>query len=212
MEQQNKLTENREIIAFLAEQFPACFSITGDAKPLKIGIFQDLIGRLESDERISNTRLRQAIRHYTSSIRYLSSVKEDSLRVDLEGETGDKVSAEHEQHAAERLAEIQAKVAERKKQRAEQAKAKRKPAPKKARVPARSSEKKVDSKPKKPAQPAKPATPVSESELKEGLAVRIVVGSSPVAATITEVLKGSVRVTLQSGMNIEVATNKVVQA
>lgn len=217
MEQQPKLTENREIIAFLAEQYPACFSVTGDAKPLKIGIFQDLIARLADDERVSNTRLRQAIRHYTSSIRYLSSVKADAARVDLDGETGDKVLAEHEEHAQERLTEIRAKVAERKKQKAEQnkeAKAKRKaPAARKSRADkAMGSKTRSAKSAKKPVEPAKPAVPVSADELKAGLGVRILVGSNPVPATITEVLKGAVRVTLQSGMNIEVAADKVVQA
>lgn len=217
MEQQPKLTENREIIAFLAEQYPACFSISGEAKPLKIGIFQDLIARLVDDERVSNTRLRQAIRHYTSSIRYLSSVKADTLRVDLEGETGEKVLAEHEEHAQERLTEIRAKVAERKKQKAEQAKeakGKRKaPTARKARADkTMSSQSRSAKSNKKPSVEVKPATPISADELKEGLGVRILVGSNPVPATVTEVLKGAVRVTLQSGMNIEVSTDKVVQA
>lgn len=220
MEQQPKLTENREIIAFLAEQYPACFSVSGDAQPLKIGIFQDLIARLADNERVSNTRLRQAIRHYTSSIRYLNSVKQDVLRVDLDGETGEKVLAEHEQHAQERLTEIKAKVAERKKQRAEKAKeANANKADKQRKAPARKSRaekagssKTRAAKPQNRKQADKPAVPVAANELKEGLAVRILVGSTPVAATIMEVQKGSVRVTLQSGMSIEVTADKVIQA
>ena len=37
-----KRLSTKEIIAYLAEKFPACFSIQGNAKALKIGIFQDL--------------------------------------------------------------------------------------------------------------------------------------------------------------------------
>ena len=219
MEQQPKLTENREIIAFLAEQFPACFSVDGDAKPLKIGIFQELIARLAEDGRISNTRLRQAIRHYTSSIRYLNSVKTDAVRVDLDGETNEKVLAEHEGHAQERLLEIKAKVAERKKQRVEQAKEKQakekdaQAAKRKSQARKLSQAKaKQAPKPEVAVVPLVPTTVVAANELKVGLMVRILVGSNPVAATVAEVQKGSVKVTLQSGMTIEVAPDCVIQA
>ena len=36
---ETKRTSNKDIIAYLAEKFPACFSVEGAAKPLKIGIF-----------------------------------------------------------------------------------------------------------------------------------------------------------------------------
>ena len=42
MENQPKLNSSKEVIAFLAERFPQCFSAEGEARPLKIGIFQDL--------------------------------------------------------------------------------------------------------------------------------------------------------------------------
>ena len=53
MESPEKFTNSKEVIAFLAETFPKCFSIEGEARPLKIGIFQDLAERLEEDERVS---------------------------------------------------------------------------------------------------------------------------------------------------------------
>lgn len=40
MENQPKLNSSKEVIAFLAERFPHCFSAEGEARPLKIGIFQ----------------------------------------------------------------------------------------------------------------------------------------------------------------------------
>ncbi len=43
MENQPKLNSSKEVIAFLAERFPHCFSAEGEARPLKIGIFQDLV-------------------------------------------------------------------------------------------------------------------------------------------------------------------------
>ncbi len=37
MENQPKLNSSKEVIAFLAERFPHCFSAEGEARPLKIG-------------------------------------------------------------------------------------------------------------------------------------------------------------------------------
>ena len=56
---ETKRTSTKEIIAYLAAKFPACFSIDGPAKALKIGIFQDLAAKLTDDETVSKTRLRQ---------------------------------------------------------------------------------------------------------------------------------------------------------
>ena len=50
MENQPKLNSSKEVIAFLAERFPQCFSAEGEARPLKVGIFQDLVARVEGDE------------------------------------------------------------------------------------------------------------------------------------------------------------------
>ena len=213
MEQQPKFTENREIIEFLSEKFPACFSVSGDAKPLKIGLFQELIADPTLNEKVSNTRLRQALRHYTSSIRYLSSVKEDALRADLNGETEEKVLAEHAEYAQERLAVIKTKLAERKKAQ-EEAKAADKPAKRKQAFKANKPAKKD-----KPA--AKSATPKTETkkitvgeqvaadQLKVDQAVNILIGSNLVAATVNEINKDFVRVLLQSGMTVEVAITRV---
>lgn len=40
MENQPKLNSSKEVITFLAERFPHCFSAEGEARPLKIGIFR----------------------------------------------------------------------------------------------------------------------------------------------------------------------------
>ena len=39
---ETKAITTKEIIAALSEKFPLCFSIEGQAKPLKVGIFQDI--------------------------------------------------------------------------------------------------------------------------------------------------------------------------
>ncbi|MFA1645123.1 MAG: ProQ/FINO family protein, partial [Enterobacteriaceae bacterium] len=56
MENQPKLNSSKEVIAFLAERFPHCFSAEGEARPLKIGIFQDLVSRVEGELNLSKTQ------------------------------------------------------------------------------------------------------------------------------------------------------------
>lgn len=82
MENQPKLNSSKEVIAFLAERFPHCFSAEGEARPLKIGIFQDLVERVGGEMNLSKTQLRSALRLYTSSWRYLYGVKPGATRVD----------------------------------------------------------------------------------------------------------------------------------
>ncbi|KJF84023.1 hypothetical protein UA44_03810, partial [Klebsiella aerogenes] len=64
MENQPKLNSSKEVIAFLAERFPQCFSAEGEARPLKIGIFQDLVERVGGEMNLSKTQLRAALRLY----------------------------------------------------------------------------------------------------------------------------------------------------
>lgn len=67
MENQPKLNSSKEVIAFLAERFPHCFSAEGEARPLKIGIFQDLVERVGGEMNLSKTQLRSALRLYTQA-------------------------------------------------------------------------------------------------------------------------------------------------
>ncbi len=41
MDNQPKLNSSKEVIAFLAERFPHCFSAEGEARPLNFGRFTD---------------------------------------------------------------------------------------------------------------------------------------------------------------------------
>lgn len=106
----------KEVVAYLAEKFPACFSLEGEAKPLKKGIFQELAEALAGDEKISKTLLRQVLRNYTNSWRYLVACQANVARVGLQGEEVDIVTEEEATHAAETLATAKAVVAERKAQ------------------------------------------------------------------------------------------------
>lgn len=117
MENQHKLNTVKEVIAFLAERFPLCFSAEGEARPLKIGIFQDLVERVQGEENLSKTQLRSALRLYTSSWRYLYGVKVGAQRVDLDGNPCGELEQQHVDHARQQLEEAKARVQA---QRAEQ--------------------------------------------------------------------------------------------
>lgn len=108
-ETSGKLTDVKDIIAFLAEKFPKCFSVEGEVKPLKIGIFKELADQVADDDVVSRTQLRQALRRYTSSWRYLKCVAKGGLRIDLQGEQGAELEADHIDHAAKALEESKAK-------------------------------------------------------------------------------------------------------
>ncbi|RUO79350.1 RNA chaperone ProQ [Pseudidiomarina taiwanensis] len=199
-----KLSTPKEVLAYLAEKFPQCFILDGDAKPLKIGIFEDLAERLSDDPTVSKTRLRMALRHYTSSWRYLRSVVVDAERVNLDGECVAKVEAEHAEHAKEALEESRAKVAERKKQAAAKA-------PKKTARPAKPKTPKA--KPKaKPAAKAKPApklSAVSQHELNVGQKVMVKMGQKPMAGEVTAVERNDIYVQLLNGLTVKVTADVI---
>ena len=110
MENNEKITNSKELIAYLSELFPACFIAAGEARPLKIGIFQDLAARLADDTRVSKTLLRSALRQYTSSWRYLHGLRPGVLRVDLDGNPAGELTEEHVTHAKAALKESKDKI------------------------------------------------------------------------------------------------------
>lgn len=117
MENQPKLNSSKEVIALLAERFPLCFTAEGETRPLKIGIFQDLVERVSETDNLSKTQLRSALRLYTSSWRYLYGVKLGVQRVDLDGNPCGELEQQHVDHARKQLEEAKARVQA---QRAEQ--------------------------------------------------------------------------------------------
>ncbi|MDV6326926.1 RNA chaperone ProQ [Idiomarina sp. Sol25] len=204
MSEPEKLTKSKDVIVYLAEQFPDCFTIKGDAKPLKIGIFEDLAKRLEDDDKVSKTRLRTALRHYTNSWRYLYSVKSGAQRVNLDGEQVEAVTEEHQQHAQETLKESKAKVAEKNKA-TNKATAKKTPAKDKPENTAKA-------KPKATKKPAKPKVKLADVELNKlsvGQQVQVKAGNTPMSATVLELDKDDVQVQLQNGLIMKVKADKI---
>lgn len=192
-----KLTNTKDIIAYLAEKFPLCFILEGEAKPLKIGLFQDLAEALQDDERVSKTQLRQALRQYTSNWRYLHSCREGAVRVDLQGNPAGVLETEHVAHAAQQLADAKARVAEKRKAEAAAKKAQQKQRPRK---PTNKNAKHFN----KPLLSA-----VDFSQISVGSVVKVKAGDHAKKATVVEVLKDSARVELENGLVMSVAADRL---
>jgi ProP effector len=202
MDNPQKFSNSKEVIGFLVEQFPACFSNKGDTKPLKIGIFQDLAERLENEERVSKTLLRSSLRHYTNSWRYLHSIKKGAQRIDLDGKDVAAIEDEHVEHAKKQLDESKAKVAEKRKElkvsgTEVKTNYKKKDAPK-----FKPTSKVVINEQTKVKQP--PAEKLEQQHIVPGTAVTVKVGKSPMPATITDVSKDGIQVQLDTGMVVKV--------
>ncbi|MTD25673.1 RNA chaperone ProQ [Erwinia sorbitola] len=219
MENQPKLNSTKEVIAFLAERFPQCFSSEGEARPLKIGIFQDLVDRVQGEMGLSKTQLRSALRLYTSSWRYLYGIKAGATRVDLDGNACGQLDEQHVEHARKQLEEAKARVqAQREQQQAKKREAGEETAPRRPRKPVRKpaaegeQPRKVRSKPARPQaetgsstprvetqpEPRKPVT--DTSALQVGQSIKVTAGKSAMDATILEISKDGVRVQLASGL------------
>ena len=220
MENQPKLNSSKEVIAFLAERFPHCFSAEGEARPLKIGIFQDLVDRVAGEMNLSKTQLRSALRLYTSSWRYLYGVKPGATRVDLDGNPCGELDEQHVEHARKQLEEAKARVQA---QRAEQQAKKR--APRRERKPRPTTPRRKEGAERKPRaqKPVEKApktvkapreeqhTPVSDiSALTVGQALKVKAGQNAMDATVLEITKDGVRVQLNSGMSLIVRAEHLV--
>ncbi|HAT8501602.1 TPA: RNA chaperone ProQ [Vibrio vulnificus] len=197
-----KLKNSKEVIAYIAECFPKCFTLEGEAKPLKIGIFQDLAERLSEDEKVSKTQLRAALRQYTSSWRYLHGVKLGATRVDLDGNECGVLEEEHVEHAKATLAESKAKVQARRKEQAQKARDEEKSKPKAKKAPQQRRANKPQA--QKPAKQPVETRALNADELITGKAVNVNMGKGNMAATIVEINKDDVRVRLSNGLQMVV--------
>ncbi len=229
MENQPKLNSSKEVIAFLAERFPHCFSAEGEARPLKIGIFQDLVERVQGEMSLSKTQLRSALRLYTSSWRYLYGIKAGATRVDLDGNPSGVLDEQHVEHARKQLEEAKARVqAQRAEQQAKKREAaaaagEQEDAPRRERKPRPAPRRKEGNEQRKP-RADKPAakpqrapreepqlTPVSDiTALNVGQNLKVKAGNNAMDATVLEITKDGVRVQLTSGMSMIVRAEHLV--
>ncbi len=208
MENQQKFSNSKEVIAFLVESFPKCFTLEGEAKPLKIGIFQELSERLKDDERVSKTLLRSSLRHYTNSWRYLHSVKEGASRIGLDGQKDAEIEKEHAEHALQQLNESKAKAAEKRKEQKAKLATEKKSYKNKATNSGKSPTKGTKLQKPKPNKLPAPEK-LSETDMVVGTQVTVKIGKSPMPATITECTKGEISVQLDTGMVVKVQADKL---
>ena len=172
----------------------------GEAKPLKIGLFQDLAEALKDDERVSKTQLRQALRQYTSNWRYLHGCREGAERVDLYGNPAGVLDAEHVSHAAQQLAEAKAKFAEKRKaelaaKKAQQKRPARKPNSNQATRKTKAPQVKLSA--------------VDFTTLSAGSKVKVKVAEQAKNATVLNVEKDGARVELENGLVMTVTADRL---
>lgn len=100
--------ERLKTIEWLIEYFPAAFfKHQRDIKPLKIGIFDEIVAfydRLESPP-FSKKKIREALNYYSSSPAYLNSQKNGVARIDLYGNEVDIVTEDQAKYAYQRFQE-----------------------------------------------------------------------------------------------------------
>ncbi|SNY96605.1 ProQ/FINO family protein [Halomonas sp. hl-4] len=82
------------------QRYPKAF-FKGHTQPLKVGIHQDLAER----EPWSGKLIRRALANYVNLPRYIKSVREGAVRIDLDGNEAGVVDSEAARHAAEKRAQ-----------------------------------------------------------------------------------------------------------
>ncbi len=103
---ENPVQNARALLKTLQEKF----SVFRDYSPLAIGIDKQLLARLSD---IDRKTLRIALGMHTHSLRYLKVMEKATHRIDLDGQAGEEVTADHRNHASEVLRERFKKDAER---------------------------------------------------------------------------------------------------
>ncbi|NVK25326.1 MAG: RNA chaperone ProQ [Gammaproteobacteria bacterium] len=212
MQTQEK-TDLNKVIAYLAETFPNSFSLKGDAKPIKVGIFADIAERLTEDSPVSKTQVRHALRRYTNSWRYLEAVCKGGKRVDLDGNEVEELTEEHVQHAQVQLAESKAKFQEKKKAaNAKEKKSYKKSGKSVSNPPKRKSNLNSSGAKGTKAKPSVQKELVASEDFTVGKSILVKLGADPVSAVILETSKDEVSVQLGSGMIMKVKKGNIFQA
>lgn len=95
----------RQVLLWLSQTFPKAFNVEGAIRPLKIGIFEDILAYAEKNGGLSfpKTKLRKALVVFTRRMEYLTCVKMRDTRVDLEGNEVEAVSEEGAKLASTRI-------------------------------------------------------------------------------------------------------------
>ncbi|HAF87742.1 MAG TPA: activator of prop osmoprotectant transporter [Legionellales bacterium] len=94
-----------QALNWLAQTFPAAFDVKTHIRPLKIGIVDDILSYLDKHPTptISRAKVRQALVVLTRRIDYLTCLKAQEMRVDLNGEPTTHVTAAEANSAREMI-------------------------------------------------------------------------------------------------------------
>ena len=101
--QKQKCRQSRqEALSWLAKKFPKAFNTELNIHPLRVGIMQDILEYADEAllDGISKSKLRQAVVVFTRRVDYLTCLKVQDSRINLEGEVCECVSEEDAQRAA----------------------------------------------------------------------------------------------------------------
>ncbi len=91
-------------VELLIAHFPACFKEIKEIQPLKIGIKQELVKRLSTQENIvlsDKACMVGSLAYYVNSPAYHKSVIEGATRIDLDGNSAGTVTAEEAKYSTE---------------------------------------------------------------------------------------------------------------
>lgn len=213
MEPTNKLKDINEVLNYLYAEFPDCFKQKEGIKPLKVGIFKDIADRIEGDERISKTQVRQALRKYTSNWRYLEAVSKHEFRIGLDGSNAEKVEQEHIDHAKNALEQSKAKLAKKRKS-APRNSSEKKPFQKKSASVGKSTagDTKINATKANKSKPVRrngKIEPLPAANIKTNQEVKVKLGQALVKGTITEVNKDEIHVVLVTGMQVKTKSDSL---
>lgn len=118
----SSLKHKKAALATLCKFFPKTFLVKGEIRPLKVGIINDLLtSPIFEQLGWSRNMVRRAVRFYATSPQYLKCVKEGAMRIDLDGNDADMVTATHEEYAQKLIKTLAAKREEAEKRQRAQA-------------------------------------------------------------------------------------------
>lgn len=203
----------KEALELLYQHFPKAFIKEGDCKPLKVGILEDLKPLIAGIEGLSISKVRAAVRIYTTRLRYFYAVREGAMRIDLNGNEIEPVTAEHAEYARSRFSEINAKrrPPKPKKQKPQQGR----PAGKgqgEGKGNARPGRGRPEAGRGRPNnRPQRRYIPAKESDIRVGRRVFVSSNrSNYVQATVSEAARGAnVSVTMANGVSFSIPLNQV---
>jgi hypothetical protein len=86
-----------QVIAILAQRFPAAITVKGRRRPLKVGIFNDIIAAVGGD--VAEVAIAAALKKYVGSVAYLRRVRAGKPRFGLDGNPAGTVTKQEEEFA-----------------------------------------------------------------------------------------------------------------